>query len=215
MNMKKSVNNLTRLCLMVLAFVTLSTSCSKEGIGDNGLSGKSGLSMKVDGESWDSWMTTMFTEKHESSEHREYYLVSLVGSRVIENNSATEDDFAESITMMIAIPASEFQNPKGTYPIVWESDVALNQAWAVFGTSTDIRDATTYGPSPSGQSGTIEITGFETGQQTILGQPTGLEGYTKLSGTFRMELLPLEKTGNTLKITEGTFNLKGGMEIGI
>src|SRR3546814_6322563 len=164
MNIKRNGNNLVCLCLMALAFITLS-ACSKDNVGDNSLSGKSGLSMKVDGASWDSWMTTMFTEKHESSERGEYYLISLVGSRVIEKNSATEDDLAESITVIIAVPVSKFRNPKGTYPIVWESDVDLNQAWAVFGTSTDIRDATTFAPSPSGQSGTVEITGFETGQQ--------------------------------------------------
>ncbi len=214
--MKTTKNNYKLICLylMVFAFVGLS-ACSKDS--GTAKAKKSGISMKVNGEPWSSAMTTLFTEEHENDENQKYYLVSMMGTRIIEKNSTTEDDGAESITLYIAIPASKFQNPKGVYPIVWQPEAAINEATAVFGTSTDIRDATTYAPATSGQSGTIEISGFEIGQQQVMGHPTGTEGYVKLSGVFKMDLSPLERTGNggSLKITDGQFNLAGGMQVGL
>lgn len=200
-------------CLMVLVFLVFS-ACSKDKDGNNTLD-KSGIKMQVNGEQWNSMMTTLITEEKEESEVGKYYLVSLMGSRIIEKNSATEDDLAESITFIIAIPASKFKSPKGSYPIVWQSDAILNEGTAIFGTSTDIRDALTYTASPTGQSGSIEIVSFEIGPQLIMGYPTGSDGYVKLSGTFRAELAPLKGTGtgNLLKITNGTFDVKAGINL--
>lgn len=214
MNTVKNKYRLVCLCLIALTFL-VSFSCSKETKPDDDNPGVSAIKMNVNGAQWNSMMTTLITEEKEESDFGKYYLVSLMGNRVIEKNSATEDDLAESITFFIAIPASKFKNPKGSYPIVWQNDAVLNESSAVFGTSTDLRDALTYVASPNGKSGAIEITGFETGPQQIMGHPTGTDGYVKLSGTFHATLEPLKGTGSgtPLKITDGTFNLKAGINV--
>lgn len=205
------------LLFMTVLSIGCLSSCSKDkSVGDeldDILKNEGGITMKVNGESWVSSMTTLLTDKQERDEFGEYHLVSLTGSRIINLNSQTKDDMAESITMFIAIPASKFKNPKGTYPVVWESNSKLNQSSAIFASASTVLDADTYVPSEQGQSGTIEITGFEIGDQKVMGHPTGTEGYTKLSGTFSMDLKPLSDAGTSkaLKITEGKFNLSVGL----
>lgn len=204
------------ISIAIIAFVVVVfTSCSKvDDVKD--LIGSSGMSMKVDGANWKSSMTTLFTEEHETSDMGEYYLVYISGSRIIEKNSATEDDLAESMGLYINIPASKFRNPKGTYPIIIK-ETEVSHAWGVFGSSTDIRDATTYvsgDPQDRDKAvGMLEITGFEIGSQSVLGQGTNTEGYTKLSGNFQLEVYPMVGTGSKLKITEGKFNLSGAISI--
>lgn len=204
--------------LLFICFITIGVSnlisCSKDKVkADDDVISKAGITMKVNGENWESSMTTLLSEEQEKDEFGEYHFVSIVGSRVINKNSQTEDDMAESVTMFIAIPASKFRNPKGTYPVVWESAAKLSQSTAIFASASTLLDAETYVPAQKGQSGTVEITGFEIGDQKVMGHPTGTEGYTKLSGTFSMDLRPLNNvdSGKPLKITEGKFNLSGGL----
>lgn len=201
------------LCMLALGTGTLLSSCSKDKEPDDSLQQAGGLTMKVNGESWSSSMTTLLSEEKDKEEFGKYHLVSIMASRIIEKNSKTEDDIAESITLYVAIADSKFKNPKGTYPVVWESNSKVNQSSAVFGTASTLLDADTYVPSEQGQSGTIEITGFEIGDQKVMGHPTGTQGYIKLSGTFNMDLKPLYGKGASkpLKITEGKFNLSGGL----
>ena len=99
--------NYTKQMYCALALIIASamfSACSKKSDIDGDTSGKSGVTMTVNGAPWNSWMTTLFTEKHESSSYGEYYLISLVGTGIIEKNSVTEDDLSESITIGIAIP---------------------------------------------------------------------------------------------------------------
>lgn len=210
----KTKHYIIPLLLSVVLFVSLS-SCSKDE-DDNGLSGNSGMTMKVDGTEWKSAMTTLFAEEHETSGMGEYRLVYIGGSRIIEKNSATEDDLVESLGLYINIPASKFRAPKGTYPIIVK-ETELSHAWGIFSSSTDIRDATLYvSGDPEDQDkrvGTLEITAFEIGNQSVFGQGTQVEGYTKLSGNFQLEVYPMVGTGSKLKLTEGKFNLTSGIGI--
>jgi hypothetical protein len=62
--------------------------------------------------------------------------------------------------------------------------------------------------------GKLEITGFEIGNQNVLGHHSDKEGYTKLSGSFEVDVYPINGAGSKLKITEGKFNLTGAMNFG-
>lgn len=211
-------NNYYILPVLLLAFTfMIFTSCSKSDDDINPIAASNAkLSMKVDGEAWTAVMTTLFTEEHETSELGKYYLVYMNGSRIIEKNSQTEDDLVETIGFYINIPANKFKNPKGTYPIILD-ETEMGHAWGVFGSSTDLRDATTYisgNPDASEQSvGSLEITDFETGATHVLGHATGAEGYTKLTGNFKLDVFPMTGAGSKLKITEGTFNLTDAISI--
>jgi hypothetical protein len=202
------------LCSALLLF-----SCSKnsdDSPAEENL-GNSTLTMKVNGEQWDSTMSLLITEEQESSQQGKYRYVSLTGNRIIDKNSATEDDLVETIGLYIAIPESKFKNPKGNYPIILKESQA-GYAWGVFGSSTDLRDATTYvsgDPNNSEQSvGSVEIINFKIGEQMIFGHPTGQEGYKQLSGTFHLDVYPMNGTGNKLKITDGKFNISEGFDFG-
>lgn len=212
MDNKKYIRRLLFLWTIAISLVALS-ACSKDSDSDDNLTKSGGITMKVDGELWSASMTTLISEQQENEEFGSYQLVSIMGTRVIDNNSSEVDDIAESITIYIAIPDSKFKNPKGIYPVVWQSSSKLNESTVIFGTAASLRDAEMYAPSESGQSGTIEISSFEIGDQKVMGYPTGTQGYTKLSGSFKMDLKPVgtTETNKSLKIAEGTFNLSGGM----
>src|SRR3546814_1702622 len=62
--------------------------------------------------------------------------------------------------------------------------------------------------------GSLEITGFEIGDQRIPGQTENEEGYTKLSGNFHFEMYPTVGGADSdkLKITEGKFDLSARSE---
>src|SRR5690606_14978790 len=104
-------------------------------------------------------------------------------------------------------------NPKGKYEIKGNEK---GEAWAVFSTAADIRNATTYSSldtnsGPGKPAGTLLITDFEVGDQSVHGQPTGKVGYKKLSGKFQLDLYPVDGASAKLNVTEGEFNLKSGM----
>lgn len=206
----KTYNDITKW--VPLLFICLGfAACGKDDIGKKQV-GDSSLSMKINGEHWGTTINTLFTEAHESSELGEYFLVLVGGQRIGVDDS--EDDVS-AFNMYIAIPRSKFNNPKGSYSIMKESEAKVGQATAHFTVNTGSGQTwyASYHPaSPTQAGGTVEITGFEIGEQRVLGQPTGVEGYTKLSGTFRMDLYAVqENPGAPLKVTEGKFNLKSGM----
>lgn len=206
----KTYNDITKW--VPLLFICLGfAACGKDDIGKK-QDGDSSLSMKINGEHWGTTINTLFTEAHGSSELGEYFLVLVGGQRIGVDDS--EDDVS-AFNMYIAIPRSKFNNPKGSYPIMKESEAKVGQATAHFTVNTGSGQTwyASYHPaSPTQAGGTVEITGFEIGEQRVLGQPTGVEGYTKLSGTFRMDLYAVqENPGAPLKVTEGKFNLKSGM----
>lgn len=204
---------------VLLCSTLLLLSCSKNNDDDSlgaGL-GRSTLTMKVNGEEWNSSMSMLLSEEEGNSEQGDYRHVVVNGHRIIDKNSATEDDLAETIALYIAIPEDKFRNPRGKYPIILKED-QVGYAWSVFGTSTDLRDTTTYVSgdpnSPRQAVGSLEITGFEIGEQMIMGHSSGQEGYTMLSGTFHLDVYPLGGSGDKLKITDGKFNISEGFDFG-
>lgn len=195
--------------VVLLLLATLTFSCKKDD-GGGKQETNSGFTMKVDGAPWGAYLTTLFTEEHEDDTDGKYYHVMINGTWAADEGD--DDAQVEAIGIYVLIPADKFRNPKGTYPIRQEE---VGRAWALFSTSTDIRDATTYASvdpnNPGRNLGELEITGFEIGMQSVLGQSTGTEGYTRLSGKFQMELYPVEENADKLNITEGRFDIKSGI----
>ena len=208
MKNKKFMNRFLFLCTMAITLGGLS-ACSGGSDSDGNSTKSGGITMEVNGDGWSSSTTTLFSEPKENDEFGAYHLVSIMGTQVISDNDEAEDGETESVTIYIAIPDSKFTDPKGAYPVVWQNSSKLNESSALFATATSLRDAEMYAPAESGHSGTVEITGFEIGEQKVMGYSTGNQGYIKLSGSFKMDLKPVDATGSTtsLKITEGTFNL--------
>src|SRR5690606_28932018 len=112
MDNKKYIRRLLFLWTIAISLVALS-ACSKDSDSDDNLTKSGGITMKVDGELWSASMTTLISEQQENEEFGSYQLVSIMGTRVIDNNSSEVDDIAESITIYIAIPDYKFKNPKG------------------------------------------------------------------------------------------------------
>ncbi len=208
--MKKN-NYFTLIVLLLIASLSFS-ACSKDKDDDNDLSGQSGLSMKVNGAAWGTTINTLFTEPEENSQLGEYYVVLVGGQRIDVEGS--EDDVS-SFNMYIVIPKSKFSNPKGTYHVYVAEGAMPGAATASYTKSTSEGTASYESANPADYTqsvGSVQITDFEIGEQTIVGQPTGVEGYTKLSGTFQMDVYPVQETpGPALKITEGKFSLKSGI----
>lgn len=196
--------------LLLLAWIV--ASCSKNDLLDSTSlgGGKTQLSMKVNGEDWQSSLTTLLTEEQENTKGENYVYLYINAHKIIDKNSATEDDLVETMGLYVAIPTHKFNNPKGVYPLVLK-EFEVGSAWAIFNSNQTLRDATIYvsgdASYPDRQVGVLEITNAEVGEQTILGYPTGVEGYTKLSGTFNFDAYPLDGIGPKLRITEGKFTI--------
>jgi hypothetical protein len=201
--------------LLFLAVCAGFSSCKKDKDGDPLDKAGTGLTMKIDNVPWSAQVTTLTTQEHTDGTDG-YYAVLINGTVSFENGADGDDFHAESIALYINIPASKFESPKGRYDIK-ALDNDHGDAWAIFSTSTDIRDAVTYSSldknNPDRTVGVLEITGFEIGEQTILGQSTGQIGYTKLSGNFYLELHPVDGASAKLNVTEGKFNLSSGLGI--
>lgn len=174
--------------------------------------GTSAFTMKVDGAPWEASMTALFTEELADSEQGEFYHVYLSGSREAGRDPQTGDGIPEMMHLYVAIPASKYRNPKGTYPVALQTE-KVNHA-ALFYTNAAGGYAGSVLASEGQPVGVVEITGFEIGQQWVSGQPVGTEGYTRLAGTFQATLMPTDNpNGAPLKITDGKFDLSVGILI--
>lgn len=198
--------------IILLLFGWTITSCSKNDLADSTSLGeeKTQLSMKVNGEDWQSSLTTLLTEQQENTQGEIYFYLYISAHSIIDTNSATEEDLVETMGLYVAIPAQKFKDPKGVYPLVLK-EFEVGTAWGIFNSDRALRATTTYvsgdANHPDKQVGTLEITSAEVGEQTVFGYPTGVEGYTKLSGTFSFDVYPLDGIGAKLNMTEGKFTI--------
>ena len=190
--------------LLGLFLLIAVASCSSDDNGSGSFSGGNSFSMKIDGNHWSSSINTLFTEDM-SNANGEYYFVTIGG--VITDEA--DDPTTESLQIYIAIPASKLNNPKGIYQVNSDADMSIGQASATF-TSSNSENYLLYTSTPH-TLGTLEITGFELGEQTVMGHPTGQMGYTQLKGTFNMELASVSDPSVVLTITDGQFNLSSGL----
>lgn len=215
--MLRNIYKKSSAVILFLLMIFLLPSCSKndnDALGDR--LGKTSLKMKVNSEEWNSTMNLLVTEEQESGEQEKYRYVYISGQRIIKKNSSAADDLVETIGLYINIPESKFNNPKGVYPIILK-ETKMGHAWSIFGSSTDLRDTTTYvsgeSKTPEQAVGNLEITDFKIGEQNIFGHSTGKLGYTQLSGNFYLDVYALDGTSSSLKITEGKFNISDSFDL--
>lgn len=188
---------------------TLSLSaCSKEDDPTPEVSGDSMLTMKIDGQAWNATATAMWTERDED-DSGEFYHVAIGAHR----EDGRGEDFADVIQMYMIVPASDFQNPKGRYPISLRPVGMRDHATAVFASTGDTWVSRHLADNTQAV-GFMEITDYKIGEQNVAGQPSGIQGYTRLSGTFNVDLMSTNNpSGPTLKITDGKFNVQVGIMI--
>lgn len=192
----------------LLCSVFLIVGCTKDDDSKANDEQNYSISMKVNGKTWSSTTTTLYTESHYDSEKGDFYLVTIGGQQIDSKNN----EEMSALQLHVAIPKARLHNPKGTYPILAMSNVSVGDGTAVFNmgneklyASYDPRDATKV-------VGTIAITSFKTGNQIISGEDNLGEGYTLLSGTFKVDMYSVERNSTEmLRITDGKFNLKLGI----
>lgn len=198
--------------LMIMLGLGLS-SCGKDSDDLDPNLSDAALSMKINGQSWGSTVHTLFTDELEHEQIGEYFHVMVAGQRL--NTSGSEED-VNGLHLYIIVPKSKFNNPKGTYKLMMEKEIRAGDAGALFtdATASGQKYYVSYDPNNHTQSvGSVTITDFEIGIQTVAGQSTDKEGYTKLAGNFQMTLYSLDGDGETLKITDGKFNMNVGIGV--
>lgn len=209
--MKNSSTSWRKIAAFI-GMITLLTSgiqaCKKKEV--ENIVGQSSMSMKINGEAWKAMVTTLHTDPMgEDEENPETYYVLVNGI----DATSTDQEVSEAMGIYITIPASKFRNPKGTYPIIFK-EMTPNNAWALFSSTNPKRPGHNYYPAnATGTSGTVEITDFSIGQQSVFGQPIGKEGYTRLKGKFTIDLQAITGTDDRITITEGQFDLHTGIGI--
>lgn len=166
--------------------------------------GNSTISMKVDGETWESPYTTLLTG-YDDEESQEEYMVMITASR-----DTPDEETAQSLSITLVLDSSKFANPKGTYPFYIDdsNDALINYAQAVY---VDFESSKSYlsgNPEDFGNSsGEFKITDYKIGDQ-VYGAG---KGYLTLSGTFSLDMYTINSTSDVpikIEITEGVFNLE-------
>lgn len=196
-----------RLITALAMLAVIGASCGKDntpGLDDgNGLSsGK--ISMKVDGVLQETDAAYVFAVNEEDADH---YLVSLAGMFTDKNT-----EVSNMFTIFMALTPQQFSNPKGTHDVL-----ALNSdpeerslVYALYQTAVGADNYRHYTiPVANTSVGKLTITDFEIGNQTGIPGVSG-KGYTKLKGTFHMNLTELKsgEFGGEIAITEGKFDVK-------
>ncbi|HZH55024.1 MAG TPA: hypothetical protein VFD72_05185, partial [Sphingobacteriaceae bacterium] len=116
--------------IMGLLMVTIGlglSSCGKDSDDLDPEVTDSALSMKIDGKSWGSTVHTLFTDEMEHEQFGEYFHVMVAGQKLSTNDS--EDDVS-GLNLYIIVPKSKFNNPKGTYRLMMDSEMRVGDAGA-------------------------------------------------------------------------------------
>lgn len=207
------------LGVIALFGVVVIASCKKDNSNGLDFGSKSTMTMSVNDKAWKAKMAFLVAIPPEESDD-DFYFVGISGAEVdVVSGDSYED--TEGLNIYIAIPKSKFRNPKGSYNFVSEENMDIDhQAYAMFIHTYSEDGVDMYGTIGSeGSQGTLKIDGFKIGKsKPIYGYTGEYETYTQLSGTFSMTLTQATaeegQTPKTLKITNGKFNVSGGLNLG-
>lgn len=201
-----------KFCLFIAPLLLL--SCGKD---DDELNlGGAGITMTVDGQEWKSLAAHVNSVTYDGDDT---HVVNIVGTKASMDDENFEE--AEGFSLVLAIPASKFNNPAGTYEIgagMGDED-SQHAAIAYFNRHENgkFTHYTSFDPEDGSKTmGTITIEKFKIGEQKFLGESLGM-GYTELSGTFSVTLnsyLEGEADVRSIEIKNGRFNLKSGLGLG-
>ncbi len=194
--------------LLFMAATTL--SCKKEGLPDPLDLNASKLSMKVDGTLREAESAIILTLPDEESGR---HIVTITAFFTPEG-ATSNDDVTDAFHIYLNLSAAQFNNPKGTYDLIYTSD---DQEPSGFYALYQVRVGADDGHQVYGLVdheelvGKLTITDFKIGSNTsgIPGLPN-VTGYSNLQGTFQMELMgaTTPEQGKSVSITEGKFNVR-------
>lgn len=167
------------------------------------------MTMKIDGVAWKAKMAYVLTASQEEEEE-EVFAVAISGF-----SQEGESGEGDALTIWMALPADKFNNPKGTYDVIAIENGSKGHipVTAMFNKAVGLETHQTYALTDAdGSFGKVTITDFKIGQQTFLGQPIGGQAYTRLKGTFELNLTEVKLDGSgfgrNMSITEGKFDVK-------
>lgn len=200
---------LTSLLLTLVLLVGVACSSDDDSNDEGGiLPGNSSFTMKLDGQSWSAdevHIITMGGPEWWGEEDDELYFVTISATKYLDGNIDSEN--AEVFGITIVVPKDKFTNPKDIYTA--PPPDAMNEAgysWGNFISSTNNTTLISIDPTDEFRNvGNTQITGFEIGNSSILG-----EGYVSLSGTFEYELFGYDVNTEgriSREATEGHFNI--------
>ncbi len=203
-----------KLNYFITAFVLVAltaTSCKKDGgDGPDDFLGTGTMSMKVEGVQHEAASAFVFTA-HEPE--NDYYLVAVTGFFPSEGYT-DDDDVADSFIIYLAMTGAQFNNPKGTYNVISEESEIDDQplVYGLYQVGVGSEDGSTYGIIEADKTvGQLTISDYAIGNQTGIPGLTG-KGFTKLQGTFHMNLTGVRNDGSgssgEVAITEGKFNVR-------
>ncbi|WP_262249080.1 hypothetical protein [Parapedobacter soli] len=195
---------------LFISFVVLifsAVSCSKTK-GPEPLDLTAGkLSMKVEGTLREADVAYVMTINDE-----EHYVVTLTAFFTplgLKNN----DDVTDAFHIYIRFSEAQFNNPKGTWDVVAiDSETGGRPlVYALYQEGVGGETMDLYSIAEADKTvGKLTITDFTIGDQTVIPGVTG-RGYTKLAGTFHMDLTEVRTDGTglgpELAITEGRFDV--------
>lgn len=207
--MRQFIIKSSKLFLAFFLFIFIA-ACSDDDDNDssNPFSSGNTFSMKIDGSHWVSNFSTLDTELIDDIPGEEYYYV-YIGGTIVEEVDALP---IETMAIYLGIPESRFNNPMGSYSLTDNINTELNHASAIYVSSRNDIYKTYIVTEQS--TGSVEVTGFEIGEQTFMGQSTGEIGYTKLSGKFNLELIAPDDPSDKIIITDGQFNFTSNLDFG-
>ena len=209
MKLKEIASRFVRYIFTLVIFIGLACSSDDNVVDeDNLINGNSSFTVNLDNEQWSADMvyitTTGGPDFWEEDDDR-FYFVTISAIKFLGDFEDSEN--AEFFNITFIVPEHKFSDPKGTYlaPPPETSDEA-GYSVGHYATTTDNISFISIDPLDDSRFvGKTNITGFEIGSQTLLG-----EGYVSLSGTFEYELFGWEaNTGEFIKkeAKEGSFQI--------
>lgn len=191
----------------ILFFVLV--SCSKDDVLDPlGLSPGT-LSTKVDGTLRNAESAIVLTLPDEDTGH---YIVS-VTAFFQPPGTTSDDEVTDAFHIHMNLTESQFKNPKGVYDLMAIHADGQLVAYALYQVGLGTEDNyQVYGMIDHEKTvGKVTITDYKIGNDVtfIPGLPAST-GYTRLQGTFEMELMGAtsNEQSKIVKLTEGKFNAR-------
>lgn len=206
--MKVQIKNRSLVSYLFTLLLLIGVACSSDDNRADEENPLSKISFKIDGEQWhaeDAIVQTLGGTDWEE----EVYLVNITGTRGIDDTTAVTE--VETFTLHFYIDPSNFNNPRGIYPVPPPDNDNMDEPGYAIATYTKEGSELIYfSVDPADEArkvGEVTITGFEIGQQMILGK-----GYVNLSGTFDFEMFGVNKNTGALngkiEIKSGVFDVK-------
>ena len=209
MNLQVTTYRFVRYIFTLVIFVGLACSSDDNTIEDEDvIIGDSGVTMKINGELWNSDIAIVQTWGGQEME--EDYIMIVINAMKYIGDSDDEENM-EGLVINIYLNVSDFTNPKGKY-LVPPPPNDLEVPGYAAGSYTSMTNAINYYSfDPDNEQrkvGEVNITDFKISENEHLNP---LIKYASLKGTFEFEMMGVNRnTGEysgMINVTEGKFNI--------